>query len=65
MDSKHLMLNQLKTKYIEFAPFRSVGSKVILELNLVHCEKHEPSASVTNLGIPLLDDKFLLDKHVN
>ena len=64
MGSIHLMLNQLKTKYIEFASSRSVGSKVISELNLVHCEKLEPCASVTNLGI-LLDDKFFLDKHVN
>ena len=49
IDSNHLMLNQLKTKYIEFASSRSVRSKVILELNLVHCEKLEPCASVTNL----------------
>ena len=30
----------------------------------MHCKELEPCASVTNLGI-LLDDKFLLDKHVN
>ena len=50
MDSNHLMLNQLKTEYIPvyiyivFNPSRSVGNKVISELNLVGGEKLDSCA---------------------
>ena len=60
MDSNHLMLNQLKTKYIESTPSRSVGNKVISDLQLVNSEKLVPCTSVKNLGV-LFDDKLLFD----
>ena len=64
MDSNHLMLNQLKTKYIEFTPSCSVGNKATSDLKLVNSEKLEPCTSVKNLGV-LFDDKLLFDMHIN
>ena len=63
MNANFLMLNELNTNFVEFAPFLENSIKVICGLNL---SDNLPlsSSCVRSLGV-LIDDKFSLVNHIN
>ena len=64
MNANFLMLNELKTNFVEFAPSLKNSIKVIHGLNLSDNRPLSSSSSVKSLGV-LIDDKFSLVNHIN
>ena len=64
MNANFLMLNELKTNFVEFVPFFKSCIKVIRGLNFSDNLQLFFSLSVKSLGVPI-DDKFSLVNHVN
>ena len=62
----HLMLNQLKTNFIEFPSSRSGNNCIILRVTLNACTSDVLvwSTTVKNLGV-IFDGNLLFDKHVS
>ena len=64
INANFLMLNKLKTSFVEFVPFLKTSIKVIRGLNFSDNLQFFSSFSVKSLGV-LIDDNFSLVNHID